>query len=94
MNSIIEMITLDTAAEESPWSKPHLYRILTDSAYSHLDPRPEIRRLVTGRTNVLLRHEWEDFKARLASTPKPARKTPLMEARRQARLAREAEAPA
>ena len=75
-----------------------MYRVLTSRAYAHLDPRPEIRRLPTGNTNVLVRHEpdgsnkigWERFKKRLAEDGlrKPKR-TKLMEERHQARLERE-----
>ena len=93
-NAIIEFVKLLTAAEEVDWSHQHLYRVLTSDAYSRLDPRPKIRRLPTGKTNVLVRSEWEPFKQRLVDTPKPAKKSPLMEARHQARLAREAEASA
>ena len=93
-NEAIELLRVATAAEETPWSPQHLNRVLTSPAYSHLDPRPKIRRLPTGGTNVLVRSEWEEFKQRLVDTPKPAKKSTLMEARHQARLAREAEASA
>ncbi len=94
-DNIIEFLRLTTAADETPWSDKHLYRVLTSDAYSHLDPRPKIRRLPTGGTSVLVRSEWEPFKQRLLDTPKPAKKSQLMEARHQARLERErAEAPA
>ncbi len=93
-DNIIEFIRPATAAKESPWSVRHLERVLTSDAYSHLDPRPKIRRLPTGGTSVLIRSEWEEFKQRMLDTPKPAKKTQLMEARRQARLERQAEAPA
>ncbi len=43
--AVIEFLRLATAAEESPWTDKHLYRVLTSDAYSHLDPRPKIRRL-------------------------------------------------
>ena len=91
---VIEFLRLATAADESPWSDKHLYRVLTSDSYSHLDPRPEIRRLPTGGTSVLVRSEWEQFKQRMLETPKPAKKTELMESRRQARLERQAEASA
>ena len=91
---VIEFIRPATAAKESPWSVRHLERVLTSPSYSHLDPRPKIRRLPTGGTSVLVRSEWEEFKQRMLDTPKPAKKTTLMEARRQARLDRQAEAPA
>ena len=93
-DSVIEFLRLATAADESPWTDKHLYRVLTSDAYSHLDPRPKIRRLPTGGTSVLVRSEWEEFKQRMLETPKPVKKTTLMEARRQARLQRQAEAPA
>jgi hypothetical protein len=88
-DNIIEFLRLATAAEESPWSVRHLERVLTSDSYSHLDPRPKIRRLPTGGTSVLIRSEWEEFKQRMLDTPKPAKKSRLMEARRQARLDRE-----
>ncbi len=88
-DEIIEFLRLATAAEESPWSVRHLERVLTSDSYSHLDPRPKIRRLPTGGTSVLVRSEWEEFKQRMLDTPKPAKKTTLMEARHQARLDRE-----
>ncbi len=95
-DEIIEFLRLATAADESPWTTRHLERVLTSDSYSysHLDPRPEIRRLPTGGTSVLVRSEWEEFKQRMLETPKPVKKTTLMEARRQARLQRQAEAPA
>ncbi len=93
-DKVIEFLRLATAADESPWSDKHLYRVLTSDSYSHLDPRPEIRRLSTGGTSVLVRSEWEQFKQRMLETPKPAKKTTLMESRRQARLERQAEASA
>ena len=93
-DNVIEFLRLATAADESPWTDKHLYRVLTSDSYSHLDPRPEIRRLPTGGTSVLVRSEWEQFKQRMLETPKPAKKTTLMESRRQARLERQAEAPA
>ena len=93
-DNIIEFIRPATAAKESPWSVRHLERVLTSDAYSHLDPRPKIRRLPTGGTSVLIRSEWEEFKQRMLDTPKPAKKTALMEARHKARLVREAEASA
>ena len=93
-DKVIEFLRLATAAEESPWSDKHLYRVLTSDSYSHLDPRPQIRRLPTGGTSVLVRSEWEQFKQRMLETPKPAKKTTLMESRRQARLERQAEASA
>ncbi len=93
-NDVIEFLRIADAAEETPWSHQHLYRVLTSDSYSRLDPRPKIRRLPTGKTNVLVRSEWEPFKQRLVDTPKPAKKSTLMEARHRARLAREAEASA
>ena len=93
-DKVIEFLRVATAAEESPWSDKHLYRVLTSDSYSHLDPRPQIRRLPTGGTSVLVRSEWEQFKQRMLETPKPAKKTTLMESRRQARLERQAEASA
>ena len=93
-DNIIEFLRLVTAADETPWSDKHLYRVLTSDAYSHLDPRPKIRRLPTGGTSVLVRSEWEPFKQRMLDTPKPAKKSKLMEARHKARLEREAGAPA
>ena len=88
-NDVIEFLRIAAAADETPWSHQHLYRVLTSPTYAHLDPRPAIRRLPTGGTSVLVRSEWEPFKQRLLDTPKPAKKSQLMESRRQARLERE-----
>ena len=87
----IEFVRLRQAADETPWSERHLYRVLTEPNYSQLDPRPKIRRLGGGNYNVLLRSEWEDFKQRLADDglEAPRKQTRLSKARHQARLERE-----
>ena len=94
MSDIIEFVRLRDAAAETPWTERHLYRLLTESRYSYLDPRPKIRRLADGNYNVLVRGEWEPFKARLADDglKKPPKRTKLMNTRHRARLEREATA--
>ena len=76
MEQPIELITVTTGAAETPWSTAHYTRILTSPEYAHLDPRPKIRRLPTGRTNCLVRSEHEEFKVRLAEmgAERPPRK--------------------
>ncbi len=103
MAKIFELVRLATAAAEVDWSPAHLYRVLTSRDYAHLDPRPKIRRLPSGNTNALVRHEpddsdeigWELFKKGLAEDGlRKPKKTQLMERRHEARLAREREAEA
>ena len=81
----IEFVRLRDAAEEGPWKKEHLYRVLTDPAYDYFDPRPKLVRCGKN-TTALIRSEWEDFKQRLIDMDhRPPKKTALMESRRKAK---------
>ena len=94
MPDVIEFVRLRDAAAETPWCARHLYRVLTDPNYTHLDPRPPIRRFGGRGYNVLLRSDWEIFKQRLVDDGQnaPKRSTNLSRANHQARLDREAAA--
>ena len=94
MYDIIEFVKLATAGGEVGWHPRHLYRVLTEPRYRHLDPRPPIRRIGGRGFNVLLRSEWETFKQCLADDglQKPPKRSQLTDARHQARLEREAAA--
>ena len=91
VNQILEFVPLKTASGEGPWGVDHTRRVLTKPEYSYLDPRPKLRYLTTGGGGMLVRHDWEEFKRRLADEglKQPPKKTKLMEARHQARLSRE-----
>jgi hypothetical protein len=94
MSEIIEFVRLATAAEEIGWHPRHLYRVLTEPSWSHLDPRPPLRRIGGRGFNTLLRSEWEIFKQRVADEglKRPPKKTKMSKALHQARLDREAAA--
>ena len=93
MSDIIEFVKLATAGGEVGWHPRHLYRVLTEPRYRHLDPRPPIRRIGGSGFNVLVRSEWEPFKQRLAEEGlnKPKKRTQLMDARHRDRLDHEQE---
>ncbi len=86
----IELIRLRDAARESPWSKEHFYRVLTDPAYAYLKPPKLVR---CGRnSSAVIRAEYEDFKQRLIDQEYAPKKTVMSEGRRKARERAEAHA--
>ena len=96
MSDIIEFVKLATAGGEVGWHPRHLYRVLTEPRYRHLDPRPPISRLGGRGYNMLLSSDWEPFKQRLADDAlnSPKKVTNLSKTRHQARIDRDREAAA